>query len=37
MVDITLFTQIIYRLDRSKINKLVSIGEIEKYNKGYTT
>jgi hypothetical protein len=37
MVNITLFSQIISRLDRPKFNKLVSAHETDKHNKGYTS
>jgi len=37
MVNITLFSQIISRLDRPKFNKLVSAYETDKHNKGYTS
>lgn len=37
MVNITLFSQIISRLDRPKFNKLVSESETDKHNKGYTS
>ncbi len=37
MVNITLFSQIISKLDRSKFNKLVAIKETDKHNKGYTS
>lgn len=35
MVDLTLFSQIISKLDRSKFNKLVDDGNTDKYNKGF--
>lgn len=37
MVNITLFSQIISKLDRSKFNKLVSLNQTDKHNKGYTS
>lgn len=37
MVNITLFSQIISKLDRSKFNKLVSLNQSDKHNKGYTS
>ena len=37
MVNVTLFSQIISKLDRSKVNKLVSSSGSDKHNKGYTS
>lgn len=37
MVNVTLFSQIISKLDRSKFNKLVSSSGSDKHNKGYTS
>ncbi len=37
MVNVTLFSQIISKLDRSKFNKLVSARGSDKHNKGYTS
>lgn len=37
MVNVTLFSQIISKLDRSKFNKLVSKNGSDKHNKGYTS
>lgn len=37
MVNVTLFSQIISKLDRSKFNKLVSTSGSDKHNKGYTS
>jgi hypothetical protein len=37
MVNVTLFSQIISKLDRSKFNKLVSTNGSDKHNKGYTS
>lgn len=37
MVNVTLFSQIISKLDRSKFNKLVSSSYSDKHNKGYTS
>lgn len=37
MVNVTLFSQIISKLDRSKFNKLVLANGSDKHNKGYTS
>ena len=37
MVNVTLFSQIISKLNRSKFNKLVSTSGSDKHNKGYTS
>ncbi|QEK51246.1 IS4 family transposase [Pedobacter aquae] len=37
MVNVTLFSQIISKLERSKFNKLVSTSQSDKHNKGYTS
>ncbi len=37
MVNVTLFSQIISKLDRSKFNKLVSSSYSDKHSKGYTS
>ena len=37
MVNITLFSQIISKLDRSKFKKPVSLNPTDKHNKGYTS
>ena len=37
MVNITLFSQIISKLDRSKFNKLVKVKQTDKHCKGYTS
>jgi hypothetical protein len=37
MVNVTLFSQIISKLDRSKFNKLVTASGSDKHNKGYTS
>ena len=37
MVNVTLFSQIISKLDRSKFNKLVTTSGSDKHNKGYTS
>lgn len=37
MVNITLFSQIISRLDRLKFNKLVKLNQTDKHNKGYNS
>lgn len=37
MANITLFSQIISKLDRSKFNKLVSKKETDKHNKGFNS
>jgi hypothetical protein len=37
MLNVTLFSQIISKLDRSKFNKLVSASGSDKHNKGYTS
>lgn len=37
MVNVTLFSQIISKLDRSRFNKLVSMNQADKHNKGYTS
>jgi len=37
MANITLFSQIISKLDRSKFNKLVKIKQTDKHCKGYTS
>lgn len=37
MVNLTLFSQIISKLDRSKFSKLVEWGETDKHNKGYNS
>lgn len=37
MANITLFSQIILKLDRSKFNKLVSKKETDKHNKGFNS
>jgi len=37
MINITLFSQIISKLDRSKFNKLVLANCSDKHNKGYTS
>lgn len=37
MVNITLFSQIISKLDRSRFNKLVKNKETDKHNKGYNS
>lgn len=37
MANITLFSQIISKLDRSKFNKLVKIKQTDKHCKGYST
>ena len=37
MTNITLFSQIISKLDRSKFNKLVKVKQTDKHCKGYTT
>ena len=36
MANITLFSQIISKLDRSKFNKLVKVKQTDKHCKGYT-
>lgn len=37
MANITLFSQIISKLDRSKLNKLVKGKQTDKHCKGYTS
>jgi len=37
MVNITLFSQIILKLDRSKFNKLSLVKGTDKHNKGYNS
>ena len=37
MTNITLFSQIISKLDRSKFNKLVKVKQTDKHCKGYTS
>lgn len=37
MANITLFSQIISKLDRSKFKKLVDLKQTDKHNKGYTS
>lgn len=37
MVNVTLFSQIISKLDRSKFNRLVDEGEADKHNKGFNS
>jgi hypothetical protein len=37
MANITLFSQIISKLDRSKFKKLVNEKQTDKHNKGYTS
>ena len=37
MTNITLFSQIIQKLDRSKFNKLVKERETDKHNKGFNS
>ncbi len=37
MANITLFSQIISKLDRSKFNKIVSKKETDKHNKGFSS
>ncbi len=37
MVNITLFSQIIQKLDRSSFNKLVKEQKTDKYNKGFNS
>jgi len=37
MANITLFSQIISKLDRSKFNKLVKVKQTDKHCKGYTS
>ena len=35
MVNVTLFSQIVSKLDRSKFNKLVALNQTDKQNKGF--
>ena len=37
MANITLFSQIISKLDRSKFNKIVSRKQTDKHNKGFSS
>ncbi len=37
MINVTLFSQIVSKLDRSKFNKLVLANGSDKHNKGYTS
>ena len=37
MTNITLFSQIIQKLNRSKFNKLVKEKETDKHNKGFNS
>lgn len=37
MINISLFSQIISKPVRSKFNKLVSLNQTDKHNKGYTS
>ena len=37
MLNLTLFSQIISKLDRSKFNKLVNKKQTDKHNKGYNS
>jgi hypothetical protein len=37
MTNITLFSQIILKLDRSGFNKLVKSGGTDKHQKGYSS
>ena len=37
MANITLFSQIISKLDRSKFNKIVKVKEADKHCKGYNS
>lgn len=37
MANLTLFSQIISKLDRTIFNRLVNEGETDKHNKGYNS